>query len=111
MVNILNTNLREYDQVGRYGGEEFVVILPSTDKDSAWGVAERIRASLQYHPAQVDAELDISMTVSIGITEFRHDGSDGRDRHEYFNTSVLPPPSATPRSTACISSGSEPRKP
>ena len=78
MVNILNTNLREYDQVGRYGGEEFVVILPSTDKDSAWGVAERIRASLQYHPAQVDAELDISMTVSIGITEFRHDGSDSR---------------------------------
>ena len=77
--NLIAETLKYSDgQVARYGGEEFVVILPSTDKDSAWGVAERIRASLQYHPAQVDAELNISMTVSIGITEFRHDGSDSR---------------------------------
>ena len=67
MVNVLNNNLREYDQVGRYGGEEFVVILPSTDKDSAWGVAERIRSSLQYHPAQINNALSVSMTVSIGL--------------------------------------------
>ncbi len=70
MVSILNTNLREYDQVGRYGGEEFVIILPSTDKNSAWGVAERIRSSLQYQPAPLENGDSISMTVSIGITQF-----------------------------------------
>lgn len=80
MVNILNNNLREYDQVGRYGGEEFVVILPATDKDSAWGVAERIRSSLQYHPAQIDSQLDISMTVSIGLAQFEHRGHDSRQQ-------------------------------
>ncbi|WP_022957992.1 GGDEF domain-containing response regulator [Spongiibacter tropicus] len=82
MVNILNNNLREYDQVGRYGGEEFIVILPSTDKDSAWGVAERIRSSLQYHPAHIDSERDIPMTVSIGLAQLNHYGQDSR--HSLF---------------------------
>ncbi|WP_372864062.1 diguanylate cyclase [Spongiibacter sp.] len=78
MVNILNTNLREYDQVGRYGGEEFLVILPATDRDSAWGVAERIRSSLQYHPAQAGSDIHIPMTVSIGITQFDPQLDDSR---------------------------------
>ena len=82
MVNVLNNNLREYDQVGRYGGEEFVVILPSTDKDSAWGVAERIRSSLQYHPAQINNALSVSMTVSIGLAQLNHYGQDSR--HSLF---------------------------
>lgn len=72
MVGILNTNLREYDQVGRFGGEEFLVILPTTDISSAWGIAERIRSSLQFHPAQISSDTSIAMTVSIGITQLRH---------------------------------------
>lgn len=70
VVNILNTNLREYDQVGRYGGEEFVILLPATDRNEAWGVAERIRSAIQFQPTILSDELKIDLTVSIGIAEF-----------------------------------------
>ncbi|RNL64609.1 diguanylate cyclase [Zhongshania marina] len=70
VVNILNTNLREYDQVGRYGGEEFVILLPATDRNEAWGVAERIRSAIQFQPTILNGDLKIELTVSIGIAEF-----------------------------------------
>lgn len=70
VVNILNTNLREYDQVGRYGGEEFVILLPATDCNEAWGVAERIRSAIQFQPTILNDDLIIELTVSIGIAEF-----------------------------------------
>ena len=70
MVAILNQNLREYDQVGRYGGEEFIVVLPTTDRDSAWGIAERVRSALEYQPTILKDGREISMTVSIGLALF-----------------------------------------
>ena len=42
MKTIVET-LREYDLIGRYGGEEFVVLMPNTDRESAVAVAERAR--------------------------------------------------------------------
>lgn len=69
VVAVINQNLREYDLVGRYGGEEFVVILPRTDMESAWGVAERIRAAIQFTPAIIGDQAKIDMTISIGIAE------------------------------------------
>jgi two-component system, cell cycle response regulator len=70
VVNLLNTNLREYDQVGRYGGEEFVILLPATDRNEAWGVAERIRSAIQFQPTIVSEDVHIDLTVSIGIAQF-----------------------------------------
>ncbi|QQD19377.1 diguanylate cyclase [Spongiibacter nanhainus] len=70
MVAILNQNLREYDQVGRYGGEEFIVVLPTTDRDSAWGIAERVRSAVEYQPSVLSDGREISMTVSIGLAMF-----------------------------------------
>lgn len=70
VVTILNTNLREYDQVGRYGGEEFVILLPATDQNEAWGVAERIRSAIQFQPTIVSDDTHINLTVSIGIAQF-----------------------------------------
>ncbi|GAA4098218.1 diguanylate cyclase [Zhongshania borealis] len=70
VVNILNTNLREYDQVGRYGGEEFVILLPSTDVNEAWGVAERVRSAIQFQPTVLNDDTKVDMTVSIGIAQF-----------------------------------------
>ncbi len=67
--------LREYDVVGRFGGEEFVVVLPATGLDRARGVAERLRrrvAALAVEvPGQVDADgrpaRVAGVTVSIGL--------------------------------------------
>lgn len=70
MVSILNHNLREYDQVGRYGGEEFIVVLPTTDRDSAWGIAERVRSAVEYQPTILADGREIPMTVSIGLARF-----------------------------------------
>ncbi len=60
-VRKVNVLLRRPDQLGRFGGEEFVVLLPETSLPEALGVAERIRAAC----AEVDTEP--SCTVSIGV--------------------------------------------
>jgi diguanylate cyclase (GGDEF)-like protein len=60
-VNQVKQQLRRPDCLGRFGGEEFVVLLPETAKEVALQVAERIRASVQSHPA------DAACTVSIGV--------------------------------------------
>lgn len=58
----VNGLLRRPDQLGRFGGEEFVALLPETTLEEAMGVAERIRAAcaVPAHPS--------SRTVSIGVT-------------------------------------------
>ncbi len=56
---------RPYDVVGRYGGEEFVVLLPATDAPRALVVAERIRAGVAGAPVVYDGR-QLKVTISIG---------------------------------------------
>lgn len=63
----VKTLLRRPDQLGRFGGEEFVLLLPETPLDDALGVAERIRAALEQSPGEPRC------TLSIGVTTNRHD--------------------------------------
>lgn len=58
--------LRPYDAVGRYGGEEFLVILPETELDEAWHIAERIRRRVADEPVVVDNQV-IQASASLGI--------------------------------------------
>jgi diguanylate cyclase (GGDEF)-like protein len=58
--------VREMDLVGRYGGEELLIILPETDLTTALQIAERVRASIAEAPMKV-AEREINVTVSIGV--------------------------------------------
>lgn len=58
--------LRASDHIARFGGEEFVVLLPETDGDGTTIVAERVRASLAAAPVVVDGR-PIPITASIGI--------------------------------------------
>lgn len=62
----LRAGLRSTDAVGRYGGEEFVAMLPTTEEDEACGIAERIRA-LVSDTAVVFQEQEILVTCSIGV--------------------------------------------
>jgi two-component system, cell cycle response regulator len=58
--------LRPYDTVGRYGGEEFVIVAPSCDKDGATRLVERILAIIRSRP--VDAtDCSVPVTASCGI--------------------------------------------
>lgn len=62
-VNRTKHLLRQQDSLGRYGGEEFVALLPETDRDEAQAVAQRICAGIAQHPA---GDLP-PYTVSIGV--------------------------------------------
>jgi two-component system, cell cycle response regulator len=58
---------RPYDTAGRYGGEEFLVILPGCDREQTVSSAERVRAAIATAPFVVDGH-EIRPTVSIGAT-------------------------------------------
>ncbi|TAE57761.1 MAG: diguanylate cyclase [Nostocales cyanobacterium] len=69
MTKIVNNNLRQPDCFGRFGGEEFVILLPETDADEGFIVAERIRNSIQNQYLEV-ADQKVSITISIGISSY-----------------------------------------
>lgn len=69
-------SVRSYDQVGRYGGEEFVVVLPACGKTDTEQSANRIRLAISSAPVSV-ATSGIPVTVSIGATS--RDAGSGSD--------------------------------
>jgi diguanylate cyclase (GGDEF)-like protein len=58
--------IRPYDSIGRYGGEEFLIVIPSSDAMGALGLAERIRKEIEARPVTAEG-LEISITASFGI--------------------------------------------
>jgi len=66
--DLLRDQLREYDVVGRFGGEEFVVLLPQTDEADALSIAERLRAHVAALSIPVrDGAAFVRLTISIGV--------------------------------------------
>ena len=79
LVNIIKNSLRSIDSVGRYGGEEFVVILPETDAQHALVVLERIRSKLEQTKItspHLDKVKEITLKFSAGVAVFPHNGQD-----------------------------------
>ncbi|MCL1471752.1 diguanylate cyclase [Argonema antarcticum] len=72
MTKVVQYCLREVDFWGRFGGEEFVVILPETNLDAAVDVAERIRQNLEKTAISVEGE-QVKITVSIGVSSYQLD--------------------------------------
>jgi diguanylate cyclase (GGDEF)-like protein len=67
LATICRNSLREDDVVARFGGEEFVVFLNNTDKESALKVAERLRQTIADATIKDDSGNIIQFTVSIGV--------------------------------------------
>ncbi len=73
IADIIQENVREIDIVGRFGGEEFCVVLPDTDMEGARVVAERIRKSAEKRLIKAyDSALHV--TLSIGLAIYPSDG-------------------------------------
>jgi diguanylate cyclase (GGDEF)-like protein len=75
LAQALLGSVRDCDHVGRYGGEEFLIILPDSDKSNGAGTAERIRQNASM--VDIDAAGDpLAMTISIGVASYPEDGQD-----------------------------------
>lgn len=70
-ATILSNACRSTDVLGRYGGEEFLLLLPETDTEDAKKLAERIRLDIEQHHFCNEDGLEISLTCSICVTEFQ----------------------------------------
>jgi two-component system cell cycle response regulator len=69
-AHAMGTHMRAEDQLGRLGGEEFLVLLPDTDGEAAGHMAERVRAAVAAAPTPV------GITVSIGIATWTGETAD-----------------------------------
>lgn len=67
IAEILRTNLRAVDVVGRYGGEEFLIVLPETDVDAAASLAEKLRRLAGRHVIVMQDGFRASATLSAGV--------------------------------------------
>ncbi|MEU8271518.1 GGDEF domain-containing protein [Sphaerisporangium sp. NPDC049002] len=75
VATALRSQLRDYDVVGRFGGEEFVVLLPRADVTEARRVAERLRSRVGRMAIPVD-EAMITVTISAGVAIMSVHGDD-----------------------------------
>ncbi len=71
--------LRENDIVGRFGGEEFIMLLPETNSEQAFVVAERIRERIAVRSYIYENIKSVSITVSMGISEMLISDKDSED--------------------------------
>jgi polar amino acid transport system substrate-binding protein len=69
LASLLRTTVRDIDIVGRWGGEEFMIICPETDKAGAYHVAYKIQSTINGY----DFEAIHTLTSSFGISEFGKD--------------------------------------
>jgi diguanylate cyclase (GGDEF)-like protein len=75
---ILKAEAREIDRVGRYGGEEFLLLLPGTVLDSAVTFAERVRERVEANTFSFEGGT-LTRTVSLGVASWPHPRIDGRE--------------------------------
>jgi diguanylate cyclase (GGDEF)-like protein len=75
-ADVLRDTLRDADVAGRWGGEEFVLILPGTDVEGAVRLAERVRGELRSRAILAPDGTPISITASFGVAAFPPLGSE-----------------------------------
>jgi diguanylate cyclase (GGDEF)-like protein/PAS domain S-box-containing protein len=76
LSQLLSAKVRQVDLVSRFGGEEFVVVLPEMDAIQAEQSAERLRELVASTPLLLDDGRSVSLTMSVGVAIFPDDGED-----------------------------------
>ncbi len=69
VAGIIKANTRASDVAARWGGDEFMLLTPDTDSDSAWKVGERVRAEVRQHHRILEGE-EVRITISVGIVSY-----------------------------------------
>src|SRR5438270_5866611 len=76
---LIKAQLRLIDFAFRYGGDEFVIMLPQTNKDAALTVAKRLRDNLRTTPFCSEEGLNLIIKASIGLATYPHDAKTPHD--------------------------------
>ncbi|MFZ6006506.1 MAG: GGDEF domain-containing protein, partial [Nitrospirota bacterium] len=76
VADIIGDKLRDTDAVGRYGGEEFIALLPETNKEESIAIAERIRNEIEnYKFPRAETQPGGRITLSVGVSSYPEDGN------------------------------------
>jgi two-component system, cell cycle response regulator len=73
LADILRETARDIDRLGRYGGEEFIALLPETCIEDATVFVERVRREVARRPFDIGRDDPLNMTLSAGVATFPHD--------------------------------------
>jgi len=73
IADVLQANLREYDLCGRWGGEEFLILLPETTLEGGLAVAEKLRAAVATCEPGGIMRPEIEVSLSVGVTLYDAD--------------------------------------
>lgn len=76
---LLADSVRSVDLIGRFGGEEFVILLPEMDRSEAGETAERLRRLISETPQPLGNGRTVPLTISIGVSVFPDNGTDSQD--------------------------------
>ena len=76
---LVHSGLRQYDTLARYGGDEFIVLLPATGADAARRLAERLRQRLMSSAVNLGAGINVRFSCSFGVATFPINGTTAND--------------------------------
>ena len=75
LSKLIENNIRKADSLIRYGGDEFIIVLPNITKEGAAVVAEKLRIKVENHGfPSLDGKRNEKITISVGIADFPSDG-------------------------------------
>ncbi len=89
VADLLRKGSRASDIVARYGGDEFMIVLPNTSKETASEIAERLRRAVEAYPFLLGESIVTTVTLSVGVAASPDDGGtvdalvDAVDRAQY----------------------------
>jgi diguanylate cyclase (GGDEF)-like protein len=83
IARIIRESIRHIDTAGRYGGEEFLILMPQTPLDVAEVIAERIRTAVEKHVFTAK-ENCVKVTLSIGIATYPMPGLNAEDKGSFL---------------------------
>ncbi len=88
IADILSRNLRELDTIARFGGEEFIVLLPDTDREGAMVVGEKLRQLVEMERFDEAQQPIMQLTISVGISTFADDAREMEDLIDHADVAL-----------------------